>query len=108
MSNKHVSGIPTGCVVKYKHLTPKNSSLKERNGKKWITIAELWEVDGILLGGTPYKLPYCAAASVSYCSQNDNPSRYIGRTIAFNRLMTQYHYEEKDQKLLTEIIHIQH
>lgn len=72
--------VPVGFTLRFRHYSPKNSSKAERDGKKWMTSATLWQVD------SDGKLVKPVLTSRSWCSHLDNPSRKIGRAVALGRL----------------------
>lgn len=61
-------------VESLRHLTPANSTKRERQGKKWKTVATIRDTYNNV-----------TATAEAWCSRRDVPNRKLGREIAIGR-----------------------
>lgn len=72
--------IPEGLKLVVTHLHDGNSSKRDRRGRKYATIAKLFDREN----GT------MMACGIAYCSDRDTPSRKTGRKVAVGRALKNF------------------
>jgi hypothetical protein len=90
------SAVPEGCRVKVFHLTPKNSSRRQRKGNQWVTIATVVNGEDQVL-----------AKGIAQCKRGDTPNRKIGRDIAVGKAIKAYYEPKIDTEALFDPVGVQ-